>query len=217
MKDIKISYAITVAYEMDYFKDLFEFILKHKDTDDEIVILHDFDASIQERKEVAQYILSKETRRDIKYIQDSFKGDFATWKNLITSHCSGDWVFQIDADEMPNEFLINNLKEVLRLNPQFELFLVPRINTVEGLTMEHIKKWRWKVENMNGHEAVNFPDYQTRIYQKNPRIKWFGNVHEVITGHTLYSLLPAEEEWCLYHHKTIDRQEKQNAYYDTIQ
>jgi len=25
-----------------------------------------------------------------------------------------------------------------------------------------------------------------------------------------------EEDYCIYHHKQIERQEKQNAYYDTI-
>jgi hypothetical protein len=29
-------------------------------------------------------------------------------------------------------------------------------------------------------------------------------------------MLPLLEEWALYHPKTIDRQEKQNEYYDTL-
>jgi hypothetical protein len=30
------------------------------------------------------------------------------------------------------------------------------------------------------------------------------------------STLPSEEEYCLHHPKTIDKQEKQNSYYDTL-
>ena len=35
-------------------------------------------------------------------------------------------------------------------------------------------------------------------------------------GYKTYSHLPYIEEYSLYHPKTIDRQEKQNAYYDTL-
>jgi hypothetical protein len=41
-------------------------------------------------------------------------------------------------------------------------------------------------------------------------------VHERIVGYNTLSVLPAEEQYCLYHPKQIERQEKQNAYYDTI-
>jgi hypothetical protein len=30
------------------------------------------------------------------------------------------------------------------------------------------------------------------------------------------SYLPIDEEWCLLHPKTIERQEKQNRYYETL-
>ena len=134
-------------------------------------------------------------------------------KNYLKSLCTGDWIFQIDADEVPNEVLMTNLKEVLKLNPTTELFLVPRINTVDGLTQEHINKWGW---NINEKGWVNWPDYQTRIIQNNPKIKWVSKVHEVITGMSTKALLPKEEEWCLYHPKSIGRQEAQNNFYDTL-
>ena len=91
--------------------------------------------------------------------------------------------------------------------------MVPRVNTVKDLTQEHIDKWRWNV-NKNGW--VNWPDYQTRILQNVPHIKWENKVHEVLLGHKTQSALPAEEEWCLYHHKHIDKQELQNKFYDTL-
>jgi phosphoribosylamine-glycine ligase len=107
----------------------------------------------------------------------------------------------------------NDVPYILEINPEVDVFLVPRVNTVEGLTQEHIRQWRWMV---NEKGWVNFPDYQWRIYRNTPNIKWKNKVHEVLEGHKTSTLLPAEEEYCLYHPKTIDRQERQNNYYDTL-
>ena len=55
-----------------------------------------------------------------------------------------------------------------------------------------------------------------RIYRRHPDIKWVNKVHEVIEGYKVHGMLPAEEEWALYHPKDIARQEKQNTYYETL-
>ena len=65
----------------------------------------------------------------------TFKNHFADWKNKLTEYCDGDYIFQIDADELPNELLIQNLPVILESNPDNEVYLVPRVNTVEGLTI----------------------------------------------------------------------------------
>ena len=101
---------------------------------------------------------------------------------------------------------------VLDENP-VDIVFVPRVNTVEGLTDEHINKWKWKVDEKGW---VNFPDYQTRIYKNTEDVKWMNKVHERITGYSTFSNFPAEEQWSLYHHKQIDRQEQQNEFYETI-
>ena len=94
-----------------------------------------------------------------------------------------------------------------------DVILVPRVNTVEGLEQSHIDKWKW---NVNDKGWVNFPDYQTRIYRNTEDVTWMNKVHERITGYDTFSNFPAEEQWSLYHHKQIDRQEKQNEFYETI-
>jgi hypothetical protein len=94
-----------------------------------------------------------------------------------------------------------------------EVLRVPRINTVAGLTNEHIQKWGW---NVNEQGWVNFPDYQWRIYKRTPYIVWENRVHEVLNGFKSLAHLPAEEEFCLYHHKDIKRQEKQNELYSKL-
>ena len=91
---------------------------------------------------------------------------------------------------------------------------MPRVNTVEGLTQEHINKWGWQV---NEKGWVNFPDYQGRIWRNRQNIRWEKSVHEQLVGYNEHTYLPAEEEFCFYHPKDIDRQEKQNEFYSKIQ
>jgi len=208
MSNIKLSYGITVCNELEEVKRLVNFLLSSKREDDEVVILLDHSNG---KDEVYKYLLTLPT--EIQCYRDAFQGHFADWKNKLTSHCTGDYIFQIDADELPNEELINALPYILEINQEVDVFLVPRVNTVEGLTQDHIRQWRWNVDDRGW---VNFPDYQWRIYRNDPTIKWKKKVHEVLDGYKTMSLLPREEEYALYHPKTIDRQEKQNNYYNTL-
>ena len=118
-----------------------------------------------------------------------------------------------DRDELLYEEFLYNLPQILRDNPEVQLFCLPRINTVEGLTEEHIQKWDW---NVNEKGWINWPDYQWRIYLNTSRISWKNKVHEVLNGFTHYAPLPMYVDYALYHPKTIERQEKQNSYYDTL-
>jgi len=206
---MKISYAITVCNELEEVKRLVNFLLSNKRKQDEIVILYDTNGSI----EVYDYVDNVDEIVNVFVIKDNFTGHFADWKNKLTSYCKGDYIFQIDADELPTEDLITNLPYILEVNQDVDVFLVPRINTVEGLTHDHIRQWRWVV---NDKGWVNFPDYQWRIYRNDSTITWKNKVHEVLQGFKTSTLLPAEEMYCLYHPKTIERQEKQNNYYDTL-
>tara|TARA_A100001201_G_C4058061_1_gene191804 strand:- start:184 stop:819 length:636 start_codon:yes stop_codon:yes gene_type:complete len=211
---MRISYAIPVCNEHVELEKLLSFLVKHIDENDEIVVQCDKGNTTPEVYKVLDLFKAPVGLKDpLKVIEFPLKGDFASFKNNLKFHCEKEWIFQIDADELPHEFLITNLKEVLKSNPSTDLILVPRINTVDGLTKDHINKWRW---NINGKGWVNFPDYQTRIVQNSPKINWTSKVHEVLVGHESYTLLPQEEEWCLYHPKHILRQEAQNNFYDTL-
>ena len=48
-------------------------------------------------------------------------------------------------------------------------------------------------------------------------IKWSKPVHEQLVGYKDYARLPVNSEYCLWHPKDIDRQEKQNNFYKEIQ
>jgi hypothetical protein len=209
---INITYAITVCNELDEITKLVDFLKDKIQNDDEILIQYDEDSATES---VINYlkIISQLHNSNIKVISFPLNGDFASYKNNLKKHSNGMFIFQIDADEIPSEYLMENIHDFLDYNKDVDLFFVPRVNTVKGLTKEHIRKWGWKVDD-NGW--VNFPDYQTRLYRRTSEIEWNGKVHERIIGYNTLSVLPAEEQYSLYHHKEIERQEKQNAYYDTI-
>ena len=211
---MRISYAIPVCNEHVELEKLLSFLIKYIDENDEIVVQCDQGNTTPEVYEVLDLFKAPVGLKDpLKVIEFPLKGHFSNFKNNLKKHCTGDWIFQIDADELPHESLITNLKEVLKLNPTTEMFLVPRVNIVEGLTQTHIYQWRW---NVNEKGWVNWPDYQTRIIQNGPKIKWQNKVHEQIVGVSTKGVLPMEEEWCLYHPKDIKRQEAQNNFYNTI-
>lgn len=207
---IKLSYAITVCNELNEVQKLISFLQENKRNEDEIVVLYD---STNGSKSVEEYLRDKNAA-ETSFIWHSYKfdGHFANLKNHLTSLCSGDYIFQIDADELVEKHLIDLLPQVLEQN-NVDVILVPRINTVEGLTPEHIQKWGWRVDENNW---INFPDFQWRVYKNHPNIKWKNKVHEVLEGYETLSHFPQSPEWCILHPKTIERQEKQNNYYNTI-
>tara|TARA_R110000782_G_scaffold83781_1_gene163893 strand:- start:567 stop:1190 length:624 start_codon:yes stop_codon:yes gene_type:complete len=207
---MKISYAITVCNELDEITRLLNFLLDKKRKEDEIVVLFD-------RKKGTPKVWSRlqelNDEPSCRVESATFENHFADWKNLLTTFCTGDYIFQIDADETPHPILLSFLPALLENNPLNEVYLVPRINTVKGLTQKHIDMWAWKVDE---NEWINFPDNQWRIWKNIPEIKWKNKVHEVLEGYKTFASLPSEEVYCLYHPKNIDKQEKQNNFYSTL-
>ena len=208
---MKISYAITVCNEFEEIKRLVEFLLRIKRPKDEIVILYDHKNGSEE---IAEWLIKHNKLPNFQMWRGFFEGHFGEWKNKLSDYCNGDYIFQIDADEMPHTNLINYLPTILESNPENEVFLISRVNTVEGLTEDHIKKCGW---NVNSKGWVNFPDTQTRIWKKEDRIKWYCKVHERLVNYKTYTNLPEDETFSLIHHKDIKKQEKQNNYYDELQ
>jgi glycosyltransferase involved in cell wall biosynthesis len=204
-----ISYAIPVCNEHEEIRKLLTLLVENKREEDEVVVQSDVGNTTAE----VYKVLYDEFSDKIKHVQFPLKENFAEFKNNLKSHCTGEWIFQIDADEFFDPWLIQNLHEVLQQNPDTEVFLLPRINTVEGITDQHIQKWGWR---LNEKGWVNFPDWQSRILQNTEKINWKNKVHEVLIGHTSYGFFPTEEEYCILHHKTIQRQEAQNNLYNAI-
>lgn len=207
-----ISFLITVKDEEEYITQLLEQLETTAGVDDEIVIVSDF--SDYPTLSILENFRDDNSDLSIEIYSHHLNGDFAAHKNFGIEQCTKPWIFQIDADELMSLGLANNVHTLLEYNEDVDLFLVPRVNIVEGLTQEDIQRWGWRV---NEHGWVMWPDFQTRIFQNNEDIRWHGAVHERIVGFTTYSMLPEEEDWALYHLKDIDRQREQNALYETIQ
>ena len=205
-----ISYAITACNEHVELERLLNQLNESIRLEDEIVVQLDVTATAEVKAVAEKYNVG--ALYEYHRIQATLNNDFASFKNNLSEHCTRDYIFQIDADEYPNPELINCLPDLLEHNPEIDVFLVPRINTVEGLTENHIKQWGWNVQN----GRVNYPDYQWRIWINKKNIKWINKVHERLDGFGLYCNLPLLDELCLYHPKDITRQEKQNQYYNTL-
>lgn len=208
---MKISYGITVCNEYEEIFQLIPHILQHKRVEDEIVVLVDLTKNTPD-SQLLSYLHKLSSNNIITLVEDNFNNHFADWKNRLTKACTGDYIFQIDADEVPSVDLVKNLPYILE-NSDTQVILVPRVNTVEGLTEKHIKQWNWTVDTKG---RINWPDYQWRIYKNDPKITWVNKVHEKLSGFSTFSDLPADEMWALEHHKDIERQERQNEFYNII-
>jgi glycosyltransferase involved in cell wall biosynthesis len=200
-----ISYAVTVCNELEQVQELLPHLLEFKRSQDEVVVLLDTNNT---SLELINYLKNLE---GIKLTTDKFNRHFADWKNKLTDLCTGDYVFQIDADEMLSDEFIKVLPELLEENSDVELFWVPRANYVSGLTQDHIIKWGW---NVTEEGLINWPDLQSRLYKNVEHIRWENKVHEKIVGFKTVAVLPTG--FNLLHIKDIDRQEKQNNYYNTL-
>jgi hypothetical protein len=216
---MKISYCITACNEHLELEKLLRFLKKHIRTQDEVIIQLDINRT-NEVLEVCNLFTGFNHQEDLsdtiensRHYVFALDNDFATFKNELSKQATGDYIFQLDADEIPNEYLVENLHILLEENPEIDVLLVPRENYVTGITQEHINKWGWRIDGKN---RINWPDLQWRIYKNSPEIKWVNKVHERLDGFKIYTHLPIEPEWSLEHIKDIKRQEKQNQFYETI-
>lgn len=210
---IGISFLVFTHNEgKNYLEALFGKLLKFIKKDDEIIVVDD-NSTDQSTLDILKDIHNADQHKQVSFFKHSLDNNFADHKNFGKSKCTKPYIFQIDGDECFHDNLVLTLEEVLLLNSTVDLFRVPRINIVTGLTPEHVSKWGW---NVNDKGMVNFPDYQDRIFKNVPEIKWENKVHERITGHGSHSELPPVEDYCLLHVKSILRQEAQNQFYNTL-
>jgi len=202
---MKISYGITVHNEQEELERLLGKLLVSIDEEDEVVICVDGN-----HKGVRDVIKLYSIDSRVIHYDRKLDGNFADHKNSVIEKCSGDYIFHIDADEYPNKILLQQLKQILEIN-NVDLIWIPRVNTIDGMTDEHIQRWGWRVTEK---KWVNYPDYQARVFRRDTEIRWTRPLHEHIVGCKTYAHLPPHEELSLYHPKTIQKQEQQNLFYN---
>ena len=96
---MKISYGLTVCNEDKELENLITYLRRIIDENDEIVVVYDKNRVTTEVKEVLDTY-----QKDISYYPFDFKQNFLENKNYLNSKCSGDYIFQLDADELPEVF-----------------------------------------------------------------------------------------------------------------
>lgn len=213
-KQVTISYAVTACNEHEELDRLLNQLANYAGLEDEVIIQVDSENVTQEVLDILEKYTTEFQEVGYSFIKYPLNKNFSDFKNNLKSYCKKDYIFFIDADEYLSHALLVHLRDVLATNKILECIHVPRVNTVEGITQEHVSQWKWQLDKKG---RINWPDYQTRIMKNQESMKWQGKVHERICGCMIYTYLPDEDEtWAIYHAKNIDRQEKQNKLYDTI-
>lgn len=199
-----ITYAICVCNEHRELQELLSFLILTKSTEDDINILVD-----KERCTDAVRKVLKHFERVITVNERVFDGNFAEHRNFHNSLCKGDYIFVLDADEIPQEELMNQLK-----NFNGDILYVPRINICPGYTKRFLEKHNFRVTNTG---FINWPDYQGRYYKNHVGISWGGGLHEKLTGSEIPpQILQADPQVALWHVKSVARQDGQKTFYDEI-
>lgn len=201
-----LSYLVTCHNEGQQLKSLLSLLTKYLEGN-QIVILDDWSNDPDTLNVLSEF----NDNPSIKIVKHHLANHYGDHKTYGNQQCDGKYIFQIDADELPNEILLENIKGIIESNPQTELFWVPRVNNFVGITQNDINQWGWRV---NEKMWVNWPDYQSRIYKNSPEITWNRKLHETIVGVKQYTRLPPSEELALYHNKTIEKQRETNRRYN---
>lgn len=250
--DVIITYCITVCNELEELIKLIAHLQENIDPNDQILVQYDEGGVTKEVKDYLNILSAM--HQNHKVVGFPLNNHFADFKNNLKNHADGIFMFQIDADELPHAYMLQHMRSFIEMNKDTDLFFIPRINTVDGVTQKHLDKWNWKVMKIHTQQnekemdveseeyellkkldyiidernedgthfvkyympVVQFPDVQTRLYRKTTEIEWEGKVHERIKGYNTLSVFPYEEIYCIYHHKKIDKQEKQNEYYEKL-
>ena len=203
---MKISYSILCHNEDESFEKLLHTLISYKEPQDEIVVLDDYSDNEKTRAILDYY----SSTCDIKLDQRNLLKDFASQKNYLKNMCTGDYSFNLDADEMLSLWFMKDIHEILEGN-EVDLIFVPRINTVEGITEQHCRMYGYTMDEKGW---INYPDWQGRIFRNRPNIRWEKPVHEQLIGFQTYAHLPMEQKYSIIHSKTIDRQVEQNRFYN---
>ena len=226
---MKISYLVTCHNEVDELHNAV-WQLKHalyniacRDSrvhEDEIVVLDDYSDN-PETVKILNRLSTSETGSlwKVNVVQHHLDGDFGTHKTWGSRQCTGDYIVQLDADETLAPELLYNIHELLEANPAAELYRVPRVNIVRGVTQRDINTWGWHVSSLPEFpncSIINWAsgDYQSRIYKNAEHIKWSKKLHETVTGATVVTDLPKDPSYAIIHDKTIERQRQQNEFYN---
>ena len=206
-----ISFLVTCKNEGYQLQLLLERLLEYKD-ENECIILDDFTED-EDTKNILENISDTQF---FKVYQHKLDRNYSEHKNYGKSLCKGKYIFQIDADELPSKILLDNIKDIIELNNDIDLFWIPRINDFKGVNPDNARQWGWRLTNYEDRLIVNWPDPQGRLFKNVPYMEWKRRLHEKVEGAKTFVHLPSEFDLSLLHNKTIEKQIETNIKYNKI-
>lgn len=205
MGTMKITYAICVCTEHRELDSLLTCLKHLKDDEDDINVLVDSGKVTEKVKKVIE-------EHGVTTCERLFNGNFSEQRNYHIDQCSGDYIFVLDADEIPQEMLIKNIKHVIT-ETSADIIYIPRMNIIPGYTQEWLKKYNFHI---NDSGFINWPDMQSRVFKNNGTIKWEKGLHEKLEGGEKCIGLQADVQLGIWHVKTIKKQELQDTFYKAL-
>lgn len=124
----------------------------------------------------------------VRLFEEPWKG-FAAQKNSAISHCTGDWILSLDADEEVSPELALEIGDLLASDPPFIACWIPRLNHFLGKPLRHGGYW---------------PDPKLRLFRRNSAQYEDRLVHETmkvaglssgLKGHLIHRCYPTLEEY----------------------
>ena len=130
-----------------------------------------------------------------KIIHSKWDNDFAKQRNVSLVNATQDWIFLIDADEIYEQIVLDNLQLFTNNNIGIDIFAFPRKNYIDGKLTDA------------------YPDKQFRLIKNGLGIEYVNKVHEMPQG---YKMVGYPTNMHIIHKKASDRQKVQNQKYDEI-
>ena len=201
-----LSYLVTCHNETDSLEKLLSKLVQNKKDNHEIVLLDDYSDNT-ETLEIIQKFKDK-----VNFQQHKLDKNYGNHKNYGIELCKGKWIFQLDADEVPTDGLLENIDLIIESNSKNEVLWLPRLNYFIGVTDLDVMTWGWQLND----GMINFPDYQSRLYQNLPHIRYERRLHEKVEGFKSYVFIPPQKDYAIIHEKTIEKQRETNVNYNKL-
>ena len=206
-----ISYLVTTKNTGFGLQFLLERLYKYGQNN-ECIVLDDY----SDDPDTLQILNNVSGNSFFKVHKHKLDRNYSEHKNYGKNFCQGEYIFQIDDDELPSETLLESLKELLDLNKDIDLFWIPRINDFKGVNQINAQQWGWKLTPNENRLIVNWPYVQGRLFKNLPYIEWKRRLHEKVEGSKTHVHLPYEYEFALHHNKTIEKQVETNIKYNKL-
>jgi len=160
-----ISYLVTCKNTGLSLQFLLERLYKYNQNC-ECIILDDY----SDDSNTLQVLNNISNNNFFKIYKHKLDRNYSEHKNYGKTFCQGEYIFQIDDDEMPAETLLESLIELIDLNKDVELFWIPRINDFKGVTDIEAKKWGWrltKIPELIQEKIIDDQSYEYEFLKKN--------------------------------------------------